>query len=139
MKFLEFILMLRIFKWRIKNQSVTELSRKLCNLPGNKRVVSKFLIFSLNKFRSGSYELPSKISLLPSSKFCFRYSKLWGLYSVLFCLFVLVLYCGASRKTTQLYIQSYFVYVYFVLWAWTKTAQPNDKIINDLLRQPLYN
>ena len=48
LKFSEFILMLWIFKWRIENQSVTELSRNLYNLPGNKHIVSKFLKFSLS-------------------------------------------------------------------------------------------
>ena len=99
LKFSRFFLMLRIYSWRVENQSVTELSRKFCNLSGNNYVVSKFLLFSLNKFKSGSHELPSDISLLSSNKLHFKNSKFWGLYEILFCLFLFILYLRASKKT----------------------------------------
>ena len=101
LKFSRFFLMLRIYSWRIENQSVTELSRKLCSLPCNNYVVSKFLLFSLNKFKSGSHELSSDISSLPSNKLHFKNSKFWGLYEILFCLFRFILYLGTSRKTKK--------------------------------------
>ena len=75
MKFSKFFLILRIFKWRIENQSVLQLTKKLWNWSGNKYVVSKFQILFLKKFRSGSQELFSKMSLLPSSKLYFKDSK----------------------------------------------------------------
>ena len=64
LKFSKFCLILRIFKWRIENQSVLELTRKLWNWSGDKYVVPKFLMLFLKKFRSGSQELSSRMSSL---------------------------------------------------------------------------
>ena len=101
LKMIKIIWISQSFSWcfeYLAEKSKTNLSQ---NYQENCATCLKFLIFLLNWFRSGSQELSNKISPLPSNKLYFRDSKFLGLYSVLFCLFVFILYLRASKKTTQ--------------------------------------